>query len=132
MLIFQISGGESFLGEIIGGVVSGILAIIATILLILFLKQRKKQQLDNSEMPRQDIESEKIPLTEESQEQKVSLLESSTAKVEDETGNEEADCDDEAELVKASRLVNHQISLLEQTPSIEKKVSIPCKSFPYI
>ena len=56
-------------------------------------------------MPRQDIESEKIPLTEESQEQKVSLLQSSTAKIEDETGTEEADCDDEAELVKASRLV---------------------------
>ena len=60
------------------------MAIIATILLILFLKQRKKQQLDNGELPRKDIESEKIPLTEESQEQKVSLLQSSTAKIEDE------------------------------------------------
>ena len=35
---------DSFLGEIIGGVVSGILAIIALILLILFLKQRQKSQ----------------------------------------------------------------------------------------
>ena len=52
-------------------------------------------------MPRKDIESEKIPLTEESQEQKVSLLQSSTAKIEDEVT--EANSDDEAELVKASR-----------------------------
>jgi hypothetical protein len=52
-------------------------------------------------MTRKDIESEKIPLTEESQEQKVSLLQSSTAKIEDEVT--EANSDDEVELVKASR-----------------------------
>ena len=72
---------DSFLGEIIGGVVSGILAIVALILLILFLKQRKKQEgmttSTSATIPvhhkAAELDSEKIPL-EDSQEQKVALL----------------------------------------------------------
>ena len=95
-------------------------------MLILFLKQRKKQQLDNGELPRKDIESEKIPLTEESQEQKVSLLQSSTAKIEDEVT--EAVSEDEEikspkfspplnpllQEIQANRIFNKQKSLLSE------------------
>ncbi len=70
---------DSYIGEIVGGVVSGILAIVAIILLILFLKQRKKSESSMTSSsagqngPVKDIEAEKVPL-EDSQEQKVALL----------------------------------------------------------
>ena len=71
---------DSFLGEIIGGVVSGVLAIIALILLILFLKQRSKQEnsaiSSTTEAVKNDIEAEKIPLESQEikEEQKMALL----------------------------------------------------------
>merc|ERR1711953_300460 len=71
---------DSFLGEIIGGVVSGILAIIALILLILFLKQRQKSQQVpqmDQEDPKpivKEKEAEKIPLEDSQEESKMALL----------------------------------------------------------
>lgn len=127
---------ESFIGEIIGGVISGLLAIIAIILLILFLKQRKKSHdgiptSEDSTQPRilhkKDIpDEEKVPL-EELKEQTVSLLET-PAKVDIpkddlELGPED---DDEVEMrpkfaspiwlqeIHSNKIFNRQKSLLSE------------------
>ena len=125
-------------GEIIGGVISGILAIVAIILLILFLKQRQKHHdVENANQNKKEIQEEKIPLAnggEDSQAaQKVALLPaaSKSTSVEAGTGEdtfvlgEEVDIEDDSsrprfsspiwlQEIHSNKIFNRQKSLLSE------------------
>jgi len=121
---------DSFLGEIIGGVVSGILAIIALILLILFLKQRQKSQQVpqiDQEDPKpivKEKEAEKIPLEDSQEEQKMALL--PTPGIEPSVNNLEDSDEDEddgkprfaspiwLQEIHSNKIFNRQKSLLSE------------------
>lgn len=125
---------DSFLGEIIGGVVAGIFAIAAIILLILFLKQRQKQSdveiASDLHRKKSEIQEEKIPL-EDSQTQKVALLPAAASMNTTATSTEAATTQDQfeeeeedskpkfaspiwLEEIHANKIFNRQKSLLSE------------------